>query len=176
MTQSVPLQIDNFKWQLSQVGYGTENIQEGNSEKQICKCPPCNIQILIFAFKHFFDCTVVSELCEKSREACRPRGEFKHRYWFFADTPNIVRIFCVIWKDLSWLADPCRHLKYRGGCTIVLFQISVWCEKFVAARQDADIGIQLLIANNSNRVRGAVLGLSQDRVCTDLFENLSVNS
>jgi hypothetical protein len=37
-----------------------------------------------------------------------------------------------------------------------------------------DIGIQLLFANN--RVRGAVLGLSKDGACTDLFENLSVNS
>jgi hypothetical protein len=33
-----------------------------------------------------------------------------------------------------------------------------------------------LFANNRNRVRGAVLGLSQDGACTDLFENLSVNS
>jgi hypothetical protein len=38
-----------------------------------------------------------------------------------------------------------------------------------------DIGKQLLFANNRNRVRGAVLGLSQDGACTDLFENLSVN-
>ena len=55
MTQSAPLQIDNFKWQLSQVWFRTENIQIGYSEKQICKCPPCNIQILIFAFQNFFE-------------------------------------------------------------------------------------------------------------------------
>jgi hypothetical protein len=57
MTQSAPLQIDHFKWQLSQVGYRTEKIQKGYSEKQICKCPPCNKQILIFAFQNFFECT-----------------------------------------------------------------------------------------------------------------------
>jgi hypothetical protein len=37
-------------------------------------------------------------------------------------------------------------------------------------------GKQLLIANNGNRVRGAVLCLLQDGACTDLFENLSLNS
>jgi hypothetical protein len=47
---------------------------------------------------------------------------------------------------------------------------------FVAARHDADIGIQLLFANIRNRVRGAVLVLSQTGACTDLFENLSENS
>jgi hypothetical protein len=37
----------------------------------------------------------VSELYEKIRETCMPRGEFKHRYWFFADTPNIDRNFAL---------------------------------------------------------------------------------
>jgi hypothetical protein len=36
--------------------------------------------------------------------------------------------------------------------------------------------IQVLFANNRNRVRGAVLGLLQDGPCTKLFENLSENS
>ncbi len=105
-----------------------------------------------------------------------PRGEFKHRYWVFADTPNIGRNFCVIWKDLSWWADRYRRLKYQGGCTIPLLQISVWWKNCVAAWHYAVIGIQLLFANNRNRVRGAVLGLSQDGACTGLFENLIVNS
>jgi hypothetical protein len=34
-------------------------------------------------------------------------------------------------------------LKYRGGCTISLFQLSVLCEKCVAARQYSVIGQQL---------------------------------
>ncbi len=33
-----------------------------------------------------------------------------------------------------------------------------------------------LILNDSNRVRWVVLGLSEDGTCTNLFENLSVNS
>jgi hypothetical protein len=40
-----------------------------------------------------------------------PGGEFKHRYWFFADTPNTA--WTVTWKDLLWRAD-----LYRGGCTL----------------------------------------------------------
>jgi hypothetical protein len=58
--------------------------------------------------------------------------------------------------------------------TIVTKKCMMW--KFVATRQDANIGIQLLFENDRNRVRGAVLGLSQDGACTDLFENLSENS
>jgi hypothetical protein len=105
-----------------------------------------------------------------------PRGEFKHRYWFFADTPNVAWIVGVIWKDLSWRADLYRLLKYLGGCTIPLFQLTVWCEKCVAARHYAVICKQLLDANDINSVRWAVLGLLQDGACTDFFKNLSENS
>jgi hypothetical protein len=104
-----------------------------------------------------------------------PRGQFKHRYWFFADTPNIARNYRVIWKDLWWRADCYRIFKHRGGRTISLFQLSV-CEKGDAARHCTIIGKQLLISNDRHRVRWVVLGLSQDGACTDLFENLSVNS
>jgi hypothetical protein len=54
-----------------------------------------------------------------------PRGEFKHRYWFFADTPNVAWTVSIICKDLLWKADLYRLLKYRGGCTIPLFELSV---------------------------------------------------
>ncbi len=43
-----------------------------------------------------------------------PCGEFKHRYWFFADTANIARNCRVIWKDLILSSDSYRLLKYRG--------------------------------------------------------------
>ncbi len=105
-----------------------------------------------------------------------PRGEFKHRYWFFADALNIGRNVNVIWKDLLWSSDSYRFLKYRGGCTIPLFQISVRCEKRVAARHYAVICKQLLYANDINRVRWVVLDLLQDGACTDFFENLRENS
>jgi hypothetical protein len=36
-------------------------------------------------------------------------------------------------KIYDWKADPYRHLKHRGGCTIPLFQINVGCEKCDAA-------------------------------------------
>jgi hypothetical protein len=38
------------------------------------------------------------------------------------------------------------------------------------------IGKQLLFANNRNRVRGVVLGLSQDGAFTHSFQNFSENS
>jgi hypothetical protein len=33
---------------------------------------------------------MATELYEKIRETCKPHGEFKHSYWFFAETPNIA--------------------------------------------------------------------------------------
>jgi hypothetical protein len=73
-------------------------------------------------------------------------------------------------------SDYYRHLKYRWGYTIALFQLSVWCEKCVAARHYDDTGKQFFISNERNRVRWVVLGLSQDGACTDLFENFGENS
>ena len=108
---------------------------------------------------------------KKIRETCMPRGEFKYRYWFFADTPNIAWIISAIWKDFLWRADLYRLLKYRGWCTIPMFQLSLRCEKFAAARHHSVIGNQLLFANNRNRVRWVVLCLSHDGACTDSFEN-----
>ncbi len=57
-----------------------------------------------------------------------------------------------------------------------MFQLSVWCEKCDTARHYAFIWKQLLNANDINRVRWVVLGLSQDGDCTDFLENLSENS
>jgi hypothetical protein len=53
---------------------------------------------------------------------------------------------------------------------------SLHCEKCVAAGHNSVIGKQSLFANNRNRVRRVLLGLSQDGACTDLFENFSENS
>ncbi len=94
---------------------------------------------------------IVSEVYEKIRETGMPRGEFKHRYWFLADTLNIAKIGRVIWKDLLWSSDSYRLHKYRGGCTIPLFQLSVWCEKCVVARHYAVICKQLWIWNDRYR-------------------------
>ncbi len=54
-------------------------------------------------------------------------------------------------------------------CTIPIFQLSVWCERWVAARHNRVIGNHLLFANNRNRVRWVVLCLSHDGACTDSF-------
>jgi hypothetical protein len=51
---------------------------------------------------------------------------------------------------------------------------------FVKLRRHTTIWKQLIIelffANDTNRVRGAVLGLPQDGACTDSFENFRENS
>ncbi len=105
-----------------------------------------------------------------------PRGELKYRYCFFADTPNVAWTVSVIWKDLLWRPDFCRYLNQWAGCTIPMFQLSLRCEKYAAARHNSDIGNQLLFANNRNRFRWVVLCLSQDGACTDSFENFRENS
>ncbi len=66
---------------------------------------------------------------------------------------EIVTLFEKIHKGEP---DSYRHLKYRGEYT-----------KCVAGQHNADIGKQLLSANNSN----AVLGLSMDGACTNFREN-----
>jgi hypothetical protein len=40
----------------------------------------------------------------------------------------------------------------------------------------ADIGKQLLFANDRNKVRGAVVGISRDGACSNLFENFGEHS
>ncbi len=67
------------------------------------------------------------------------------QYWWgtFAKTPNVGRIFRVIWKDLSWTAD---------SYTMPLFANNYWMQM------------------TENRGSLSSLGLG---ACTDLFENLS---
>jgi hypothetical protein len=55
------------------------------------------------------------------------RGEFKHRYWFFADTPNVAWILIIILKDLLWRANLYRLLNYRGGCTLYNTGVTIKC-------------------------------------------------
>jgi hypothetical protein len=47
---------------------------------------------------------------------------------------------------------------------------------FISLRHYTVIGKQLVLSNGRNRVRGAVLGLSQDGARTNLFENFRKNS
>ena len=46
---------------------------------------------------------------------------------------------------------------------------------FIKLRRYTVIWKQLLFANDTNRVLGAVLSLSQDEACTDSFENFRKN-
>ncbi len=96
-----------------------------------------------------------------------PSDQFKKLYWFFADTPNITKNYRDIWKKIND-GEPIL--------IVSMFQLSVWCEKCDAARHRAIIGKQLLISNDKNRIRWAILGQSQDGVSTDVFENFSMKS
>ncbi len=93
-----------------------------------CKRPKTTQRtpFLSFEINNWFPITLLCRrLIKKIQVTCMPRGEFKHRYWFFADTPNVAWTVSVIWKDLLGRADlyQLRLLKYRGGCTIPLFPI-----------------------------------------------------
>jgi hypothetical protein len=63
---------------------------------------------------------------------------------------------------------------------IPMFEFTMWhasfTDFFTKLRRYTAIGKQLLISNDKNRVRWAVLGLSQNEDWTDLFENFSENS
>jgi hypothetical protein len=93
----------------------------------------------------------------------------------FPAVSPVVRNCRVIWKDFLWFL-PSSQISGRMYKTRPLFQLSVWCEKCVAARHYAVICKQLLISNDRSMVRWVVLGLSEDEACTDLLENLCVNS
>ena len=94
----------------------------------------------------------------------------------FSVDPNIAGICPVDWKDLKWRADSYHFLCYRGRFTTPLFQKLFFCKNYDAARYWRRVCKQLLYSNYRNRVFWAVSGLSQDGACTELFENLSVES
>jgi hypothetical protein len=88
-------------------------------------------------------------------------------------SPGTVALFEKIYHSEPIL--PSSQISGRKCNTVVSIKC-IWCHKCVAARHYADIGKQLSFANNRNRVRGVVLGLSQDGACTNLFENFRENS
>ncbi len=74
-------------------------------------------------------------------------------------------------RGLKLLSEPCF-------CHLKSFELSTWLASFpdffIHLRLYSAIGKQLLFSNNRNRVRWAVLDLSQGEHKTDLFENFSV--
>ena len=110
---------------------------------------------LSFEINNCFPITVLRRRRWKNPQNLMPRGNSNIAIDIF-DRSN-----SIIWKDFDGeaRANFYRHLKYRGGCTIQLFQLGVWCEKCVAAQHYAVICKQLLISNDRNRVRWS---LSED--------------
>ncbi len=124
--------FDRSRFQLFTLKFSNKFVQSSSCER------PKTAQRTLFFFiwnqQLFPNSRIASELYEKIRETCMPHGEFKRRYWFRADTPNIARNCSVTWKDSLWSSDSYRLLKYRGGWTIPMFQLSEWCEKCVGCR------------------------------------------
>ncbi len=84
-----------------------------------------------------------------------PRGEFKRRYVSLPTLQLSLGNVALFEKISDFLMfEPSSQISGRMYNTV--FQLSVWREKCVTARHYADIGKQLLFANNRNRVRGAV--------------------
>ncbi len=82
----------------------------------------------------------------------------------------LCRRFSYRWKLSRYLKRFMMETSWiRGGCTKKCVMWKVW-----RSRHCAVIGKQLWNSNDRNWVRWAVLGLSQDRVCTNTFENFSV--
>ncbi len=140
--------------------------QRGGGQQSLVMC---GIASFFKDWRMFKAASPINTMTLKKLQRC-----YQYRWSTFAETPNVALICCVIWKDFWWRADYYRHFKYRGGCT--LFQGSVWCEKCVEARHYTVIWKKILFANNRNRIRWVVLGLSQGGACTVLFENLTENS
>ncbi len=72
-----------------------------------------------------------------------------------------------------------RHLecRQRNNSDIWIHHVACTFHRFFQKlRRYTAIWKQLLLANDTNRVRGAVLGLLQDGACTDFFENFRENS
>ncbi len=61
-----------------------------------------------------------------------------------------------------------------------MFEFTTWHASFpdffISLRHDTVIGNQLLLSNDRNRDRGAVLSLSQDGASTHFFKNFRENS
>ncbi len=143
-----------------------------------CKRPKTTQRTLFLSFETK-NCFPVTVLC---RRLSKKSGKL-HATWWIKTSLLVLCPYSKYRKKLS------RYLKrflmvsrffpsfqISGRITIPMFQLSVWCEKCVAARHYADIGKQLSFANNRNRSRWAVLCLSQDGACIDLYENHSENN
>ncbi len=134
--------FDRLPFKLFTLKFSNKSVQSSSCERPKTAQ---RIMFLLFANNNCYPTTLQCRRnIKKIRETYKPRGEFKHRQWFFADTPNIAWIVSIIWKDLLWRADLYRLLKYRGWCTIPMFQLSLWCEKCDAARHNSVFGNQLL--------------------------------
>ncbi len=127
-------------------------LPRGGRSGRICPCLRPRTEVTI-TFISVLECSSVQSwalvkfLCEISA----------YHYKSFQITRQFLVIFGVSAKNQEQCLNSPRGM-----------QVSIKLRPYTV------IWKQLLISNDKNRVRCALLGLSQDRACTDLFENLSV--
>ncbi len=81
--------FDRSRFQLFTLKFSNKSVQSSS-----CEWPETAQRTLFLLFANN-NCLPITLKCRRC----------KHRYWFFADTPNIARICRVIWKDLLWCSD-----------------------------------------------------------------------
>ncbi len=94
---------DRSPFKLFKLRFSNKSVQAPS-----CKRPETTQRSLFLSFEINNCFPITSEAYEKIRENYMPRGQFKHRYWFFADTPNIAGNCCVICKIYN--EEPIRFL------------------------------------------------------------------
>jgi hypothetical protein len=86
--------FDRSPFKLFSLKFSNRLVQAPSCERH--KTAPQTLFVL-FANNNYFQIAVEHQsFIKKIRETCMPRGEFKYRYWFFADTPNIAWIVSII--------------------------------------------------------------------------------
>jgi hypothetical protein len=88
--------FDRSSFKMFTLRFSNKSVQAASCERP--RTAPRTL-FLSFANNNCFQIEVLRRSCmkkQKIREACAPRGEFKHRCWFFVDAPNIARNCSVI--------------------------------------------------------------------------------
>jgi hypothetical protein len=87
-------EFDRSPFKLFTLKFSNKSVQSSSCER--LKTAQ-RIMFLLFSNNNCYPINaIVSEEYKKIRETYKPRGEFKHRYWFFADTPNVAWIVSVV--------------------------------------------------------------------------------
>ncbi len=91
---------------------------------------------ILFGNNLFPNNAIVSEVCEKMRVTYKPRAQFKHRYYFLAETPNFARIVALFEKiyDEQPILTVFSNIGEDIHCALSNTAISVRCTMWKVCR------------------------------------------